>query len=163
MRPVLEEEPATIDQPVEPRAVVRAEAGPHGQIVRAVEDVDGIELEPTHVLDKATETLGGQRGRLRAGEMLPLQEERGHGAQRNAAAWHAAQRFLGLRDHVLGEGEQPAQALRVLLEHVLADADARELEAERLRLDIVPAGADAAVDARWSIVVSDFAWSPGLR
>jgi len=37
--------------------------------------------------------------------------------------------------------------LRVLLEHVLADADARKLEAERCRLDVVPAGADAAIDA----------------
>src|SRR5437879_2546253 len=45
VRPVLEEEPAAVHEPVEPRAVVGAEAAPHGQVVRAVEDVDGIELE----------------------------------------------------------------------------------------------------------------------
>jgi hypothetical protein len=39
--------------------------------------------------------------------------------------------------------EQEAEALRVLLAH----ADAREVQAERLGLDVVPAGADAAVDA----------------
>src|SRR2546425_13224104 len=104
MRPVLEEEPAAVDEPIEPRAVVRAEAAPHRQVVRAVEDIDGIELEPAHVLDETAEALGRQRGRLWAGEMLPLQEERGDGAQGNAAAWHAAQGFLGLRDHALGEG-----------------------------------------------------------
>src|SRR6266849_979912 len=36
--------------------------------------------------------------------------------------------------------EQEAQALRVLLEHVLTHADAREVEAECLGLDVVPAG-----------------------
>src|SRR5262249_29618522 len=43
--------------------------------------------------------------------------------------------------------EQHAEDLRVLLQHVLAHADAREREAKRFRLDLVPAGADRAVDA----------------
>ena len=85
MRPVLEEEPAAVDEPVELRAVVRAEAAPHGQVVRAVEDVDGIELEPAHVLDEATQAPRRQRGRAGAAEMLSLQEERGGGAQRKRA------------------------------------------------------------------------------
>ena len=35
------------------------------------------------------------------------------------------------------EVEEQAQALRVLREHVLVDADARKLQAERLGLDVV--------------------------
>src|SRR5437016_2129308 len=43
--------------------------------------------------------------------------------------------------------EEHAHDLRVLLEHVLPDPDPRELVTERLRLDLVPAGAETTVDA----------------
>src|SRR5207244_11731463 len=43
--------------------------------------------------------------------------------------------------------EEQAHALRVFLQHVLTDPDARELVAEGPGLDLVPAGAEAAVDA----------------
>src|SRR5213595_2817337 len=55
VRPVLEEQPASVDEPVEPRALVRAEAAPYRQIVGALEHVDRVQLEPTHVLDEAAE------------------------------------------------------------------------------------------------------------
>src|SRR5947209_16002736 len=48
--PVLEQEPAPIDLPVEPGLVVRTETAPDRQVVRAVEDVDGVELDPANVL-----------------------------------------------------------------------------------------------------------------
>src|SRR5437667_118945 len=69
-------------------AVVRAEAAPHREVVGAIEDVDGIQLEPADVFDEATEAPGGQRGRAGAAEVLPLEEERGDGAQRGGATWH---------------------------------------------------------------------------
>src|SRR5256885_11062703 len=43
--------------------------------------------------------------------------------------------------------EEQAHALRVFLQHVITDPDARELVAEGPGLDLVPAGAEAAVDA----------------
>src|SRR5205823_4499843 len=62
VRPVLEQEPAAVDEPVEPRAVVGAEAAPHRHVMGAGEDVDGVELEPAHVLDEAAEAPGGLLG-----------------------------------------------------------------------------------------------------
>src|SRR5437867_10105413 len=88
MRPVLEQEPAPVGESVEPRAVVRAEAAPHREVVRSLEDVDGVQLKPAHVFDEAAEAPGGERGRAGAGEVLPLEEERGDGAQRDGATWH---------------------------------------------------------------------------
>src|SRR6266702_3259287 len=80
--------PDTVGEPVEPRAVVRAEAAPHREVVRSLEDVDGVQLEPAHVFDEAAEAPGGERGRTGAGEVLPLEEERGDGAQRDGATAH---------------------------------------------------------------------------
>jgi hypothetical protein len=56
--------------------------------VGAIEDVDGVHLEPAHVLDEAAESPGGQRGRARTGEVLPLEKERGDRVQRKRRAWH---------------------------------------------------------------------------
>src|SRR5216117_4574094 len=49
--------------------------------------------------------------------------------------------------------EEHAHNLRVLLEHVLSDPDPRKVVAEGARLDLVPAGAEAAVDAAAGEVV----------
>jgi len=56
--------------------------------VRALQDIDGVDLESTHVFDEAAEPPGGQPGRARAGEVLPLEEERGDRGQRKRRAWH---------------------------------------------------------------------------
>src|SRR5213596_3876581 len=93
MRPVLEQEPAAVDEPVEPRAVVRAEAAPHREVVGAIEDVDGIQLEPADVFDEASEAPGGQRGRAGAAEVLPLEEERRDCAKRKRWAWHPVEGY----------------------------------------------------------------------
>src|SRR5262249_7865226 len=53
---------------------------------------------------------------------------------------------LEVRALQLGIEEHP-QDLRVLLEHVLARPDRRKREAEGFRLDVVPSGAEAAIDA----------------
>ena len=82
VRPVLEQQPPLVDQPVQTRAVVRPEAAPQGQVVRALEDVDGVELQTAHVLDEADEPGGRERRHPRAGQVLPLEEERGDGSRR---------------------------------------------------------------------------------
>ena len=76
MGPVLEEEPPVVDEPVEPRAIVGAEATPHREIVGAVQDIDGIHLDAAHVLDEAAEAGRGQPGRARSGQVLALEEQR---------------------------------------------------------------------------------------
>ena len=86
--PVLEEEAAPIDDPVEPRAIVGAEAAPHGEVVGALEHVDRVELETAHVLDEAGEPVCGEGQRARPREVLTLEKERGHRAQRNGRAGH---------------------------------------------------------------------------
>jgi len=94
VRPVLEQPPALIDLAIEPRPVVRPESAPDRQVVRALQDVDRVELNPADVLDEAAQARRRQRGRARPGEMLALQEERGDGAQRNRRAGHAAQLII---------------------------------------------------------------------
>src|SRR4030095_13432934 len=78
----------------EPRPVVRAEPAPHRQIVGAVEHIDGVELDPADVLHEPPQARRGEGGRVRPGEVLALEEERGDGAQRNARAWHAAELII---------------------------------------------------------------------
>src|SRR6185503_9543241 len=86
---VLEEETASVDEPVEPRAVVRAEAAPQGEVVRAIEDVDRVELETARVLDESHEPPGRQPAGAREPEVLALQEERGDGAEGERRDRHA--------------------------------------------------------------------------
>jgi hypothetical protein len=62
--------------------------------VGAVEDVDRIEMQAADIFDEAREARRGERGRLGPREVLPLEEERGDGAQRNTAAWHAAELII---------------------------------------------------------------------
>src|SRR6185295_13796063 len=75
--PVLEEEPAPIDQAVEPWPVVGAEAAPDREVVGAVEDVDRIHLDPTHVFDEARQARGTQAVGPRPGQVLALEEQGG--------------------------------------------------------------------------------------
>jgi hypothetical protein len=77
VRPVLEQQALVVDEPVEVPAVVRAEAAPQGEVVGAVEDVDGVELEPADVLDEAGQAPGRERRPPRLPEMLAFEEERG--------------------------------------------------------------------------------------
>src|SRR5262249_31057497 len=84
-----EEQPAAVDEPVEPRTVVRAEAAPHRQVVRAVDNVDRVELDSADVLDEAREARRRECGGLRPRQVLALEEERGDSAETNAAARHA--------------------------------------------------------------------------
>ena len=97
MRPVLEEEAAPVDEPVEPRALVGAEAAPEREVVRAVEDVDRVELEAARVLDELDEPPGGQPAGARARQMLPLEEERGDRAEGERRDRHAREAGQGAR------------------------------------------------------------------
>ena len=89
VRPVLGQEPPAVDEAVEPRPLVGPEPAPQGEVVRAVEHVDRVELEPARVLDELEEPPGGQPAGARAGEMLPLEEERGDGAEGELRDRHA--------------------------------------------------------------------------
>jgi len=62
--------------------------------VGAVENVDRVQLDPADVLHEAAKAWRGQRGRVRPGEVLALEEKRRDGAQRNAAAGHAAELII---------------------------------------------------------------------
>ncbi len=79
---MLEEEPAAVDEAIEARPLVGAEAAPHREIVRALHHVDRVHLETAHVLDEARQSVGRQAMGARATEMLPVQEERPHGMAR---------------------------------------------------------------------------------
>src|SRR6185295_2137044 len=78
-----------VDEPVEPRAVIRAEAAPHRQVVRALEHVDRVELNSADVLDEAREARRCERGGVGPRQVLALEEERGDGAETDAARRHA--------------------------------------------------------------------------
>ena len=54
-----------------------------------VQHVDRVDLEAAHILDEAQEARGGEPVLARAVEVLALEEERGHGVERNAAGAHA--------------------------------------------------------------------------
>ena len=86
--PVLEEEPAAVDQPVEPGPVVGAEAAPDREVVGPVEHVDRIHLQPAHVLDEARQARGGEPVGARPGQVLPLQEQGGDRAEREDGVRH---------------------------------------------------------------------------
>ena len=88
MRPVFEQHAPAIDEPIEGRAVVGAEAAPRGQVVRALDDVDRVDLEPAGVGDERFEVLS----RRAAGRAVG----RGRCRSRNSAATAFA-RELGTR------------------------------------------------------------------
>jgi hypothetical protein len=56
--------------------------------VGAIEHVDRVELETAHVLDEAGEPVCGEGQRARPREVLTLEKERGHRAQRNGRGGH---------------------------------------------------------------------------
>src|SRR5262245_41823939 len=89
VRPVLEEQPAPVHEPVEARTVVGAEAAPHRQVVRALEHVDRVELKSADVLDEAREARRRERGGVGSRQVLALEEERGDGAETDPARRHA--------------------------------------------------------------------------
>src|SRR4029453_6078459 len=65
VRPILEEQTTPITNAIEARPLIGPEAAPRGEVVRALEHVDRVELEAAHVLDEAREPAGRQplRGR----------------------------------------------------------------------------------------------------
>ena len=90
VRPVLEQQAPPVDEPLERGAVVRAETAPERQEVRALQHVDGVELDAAHVLGEADEARRGEPARARPVEVLALEEERGDGgAGERAAGAHA--------------------------------------------------------------------------
>src|SRR6185295_17126238 len=60
--PVLEEEAPLVDGPGEGAPVVGAEAAPDREVVRAVDDVDRVELDAAGVGGKGDEAAGGEGG-----------------------------------------------------------------------------------------------------
>ena len=88
MGPVLEENPAPVDHPVERRAVVGPEPAPDRQVVGPLEDVDRVELDSTDVFGKAREPARRERRRARPRQMLALEKERRDSAQRKGGASH---------------------------------------------------------------------------
>ena len=70
MRPVLEEEPAAVDEAIEARPLVGAEAAPHREIVRALHHVDRVHLETAHVLDEPGQAVGREAVGARTTQML---------------------------------------------------------------------------------------------
>ena len=58
--------------------------------MRPVDDVDRIELEAARVLDEPDEPAGRQPAGARAQEVLPLEEERGDGAEGERRDRHAS-------------------------------------------------------------------------
>ena len=66
VRPVLEQRAAIVGEPIERGLVVGAEAAPDGEVVRAIDDVDRVDLETAGVRDEATRR-GKGRTRRRAG------------------------------------------------------------------------------------------------
>jgi len=62
--------------------------------VGAVEDVDRVELDAAHVLHETAQARRGQRTRVRPGEVLALEKQRGDSAQRNTTAGHAAELII---------------------------------------------------------------------
>ena len=108
VRPVLEQQPALVDEPIEPRAIVRAEAAPHGQVVRALQHVDGVHLDPAHVLDEAREPSLGQPRRARPRQVLSLEKERANGRQRGHRVLHRQRHGPRLTDRSRGRWRRSA-------------------------------------------------------
>jgi hypothetical protein len=82
VRPVLEEQATAIDQAVERGPVVGAEAAPHREVVRTVQDVDRVELDAADVLREPDQASRRERRRARSQQMLPLEKEPGDGGRR---------------------------------------------------------------------------------
>jgi hypothetical protein len=83
VRPVLEEDATPVDEPLERAAVVDAEAAPQGEMVRALDDVDRVELDPAGRRREAFQARRGETAGARAIEQLARQEERAHGVAGN--------------------------------------------------------------------------------
>jgi hypothetical protein len=62
--------------------------------VGAVENVDRVELDSANIFHEPAQAWRRQRGRAGSSEVLSLEEEPGDGAQRNAAARHAAELII---------------------------------------------------------------------
>ena len=90
MRPVLEEHAPAVDQPIQCGTVVRAEAAPQRQVVRAVDDVDRVELNAADGLGETGEARGGQPPRPRSIELLAFEEQRRGGAHGEDGPTHAS-------------------------------------------------------------------------
>src|SRR5205814_2847979 len=112
--PVFKEQAATIHEPVEPRAVVGSEAAPQRQIVRAIEHVDRVELHAAHVLDESAKPRRGEWACPRPRQVLPLEEERGDGVQRNGSqrALPSAPRALPIHTSLICAPPSPSIAAR---------------------------------------------------
>ena len=83
VRPVLEERAPAVGQFVEGGPVVGAEPAPHGQVVGAIDDVDGIELQAPRIRQQCPDARGGEGAAARAAQVLALEEEGGNRPKRN--------------------------------------------------------------------------------
>ena len=88
MRPVLEEQTAPMDEPVQAHAVVGSEAAPQREVVGPLDDIDGVDLKPARVFHEAAQPVGSERQRARAREVLSLEKEAAHRAQGEDGASH---------------------------------------------------------------------------
>ena len=83
MRPVLEEQAAPVDETIERLLVVGTEAAPQRQVMRAVNDVDRVELDAARVGGERQQGARGEPAGPRAGEVLAFEKERRGGAERD--------------------------------------------------------------------------------
>jgi hypothetical protein len=85
VRPILEQDAAPVYELLQRLPVEGTEAAPERQVMRAIDDVDRVELEPADVLHEACQAPRRQPARERTIEVLARDEERGDGAAREHA------------------------------------------------------------------------------
>src|SRR4026208_1714520 len=157
--PVLEQETAAIHQAVEPRPVVRAEAAPYREGVGAREHADRRHLDTAHVLGEAGEPRRGEPVRARAGQMLAVEEERGHRAPGNNPLRHRLKRVPS-RDGAMATRRFLIGLLLTGLLTVVTAAPARAVE---YRLEVVNLWETALYAYAKAAELHDGASGPGLE
>ncbi len=89
VRPVLEQHALAVGEALELRAVEDVEAAPEREQVRALEHVDGVELDASRVLGEALEGRGPEYPAARPVEVLALEEQRRDRMQGDGPRAHA--------------------------------------------------------------------------
>ena len=89
VREVLEQDAATVDQPLERVAVVLAEAAPQRHVVRAIEHVDRVDLQAAGGAHEVAERARLQRPAAGPVEPLAFEEQRRRRAARDRGTGHA--------------------------------------------------------------------------
>jgi hypothetical protein len=107
---VLEEAPVALQQAVQHLRPVALEAGGQGQVVRPLDDVDGVDLHEPHPFDEVIDPVGRDPAPRIVEEPLRAQQQpagRGGGNQRSRG--HAGRRISGkdLKDSKDTKDEEP--------------------------------------------------------